>query len=624
MADSNARSLYLLLIPFPLVLLLTLLGCSRQPSLNIVLISVDTLRSDSLGCYGNPRARTPAIDRLAAEGTLFERTLTPIPSTLPSHTTMLTGLFPWNHRVRANGWKLDSRFPTLPKLLKKDGYSTGAFLGAFVLDRRFNLSEGFDRYDDDCSKGIRESRDVFQNIPLGRMWGKKEESYERRAEEVTQRALEWLGKEAEEPFFLFVHYFDPHYPYIPPPQWAPSGFPQEGQKGMGLLELNEKWLKGSPSELSDILKKTIEDLYLCETSYTDHWAGKLLEKLHQMGVWERTLICFTGDHGEGLNNHDYKLHGDGLYEEQLRVPLIFEGPNIPKGKRIQAQVSLADLAPTLLDASGGSGGTFNGKSLMPFFRGEGAWEDQGAFSESGTSPLLQRMPKFFSLTTPEAKLITDRFSGFQKFYLLDSDPGESKDLIRQVSEIAFDFWEDLRNRQEEKGRLSRSARPMFHEKLGKIIVMEPPVKVDFFLELPPNPVLAFAFGLLDGMRAPSKEGEIEMSVHMEGEPIFSQVLSLEDFLNKREVLSKRIRIEGTRGRGVKFSFLIRSSGSRARCFLMEPVLLCSPVEGRERTLFLQLKERLEAFLKDPLVKDFGQQEMDEETVQKLRKMGYLR
>jgi arylsulfatase A-like enzyme/Flp pilus assembly protein TadD len=288
------------------VLALSSWGCREKISShprNLLLITIDTVRADHVGAYGYRAAETPALDRLAREGILFDRAESSVPLTLPSHATILSGLTPPHHGLRNNG---AGSFPdgraTLATALSKAGFSTGAFVGSFVLDHRFGLARGFDVYDDEIERD--------PNAP-----GSLEA--ERSGSQVADRALAWLEKVAgdrERPFFAWVHFYDAHAPYTPPEPYASRH-------------------KDTP--------------YDGEIAFVDAQVARLLELLDRRGLTDSTLIAVAADHGEALGEHDELTHGLLLYEPTLRVPLLLRGPGAPAGKRIRTPIGLVDLAPTL-------------------------------------------------------------------------------------------------------------------------------------------------------------------------------------------------------------------------------------------------------------------------------------
>jgi choline-sulfatase len=297
--------------------LLLLAGCNRTvPPVpiqkpNVLLITIDTLRADRVG-----RGLTPAIDGLAARGTRFTAARSTAPLTLPAHASIMTGTLPPENGVRLNGVTLATR-PTLARAFKDAAYQTGAFVGAYVLDRRFGLSGGFDTYDD------RVQRDPSGAARL---------EAERRGDIVVDAALQWLGGRSGTPFFAWVHLYDPHAPYNPP---------------------------------QEFLAKAGANPYDGEVAFADAQVGRLLAWLQTSGLADRTIIAVTGDHGEGLGDHGELTHGMLAYDSTLRVPLILvlppnhlrqgfggqEGGSYKSGTE-DSPVSLADLAGTLLHAAG--------------------------------------------------------------------------------------------------------------------------------------------------------------------------------------------------------------------------------------------------------------------------------
>jgi len=273
---------------------------------NCLFISIDTLRADHLSCYGYEAINTPNIDALASGGIRFSKAYTPVPVTLPSHSTMMTGLFPIGHGVRNNGtFRLEDENLTLAEIFQQAGYRTGAFIGAFVLDSRFGLDQGFDVYDDQLGSGSDE-KVLFYN--------------ERPADEVVDSAIEWIKQKENRPFFAFIHCFDPHAPYAPP-----SPFREEYSK----------------------------NLYDGEVKYVDEVMGRLFKTLKDMDLFDNTLICFTSDHGEGLGEHEEKTHAIFIYDATIHVPLIFHYPEkITPGQVADQEVTLTDIFPTILDLLG--------------------------------------------------------------------------------------------------------------------------------------------------------------------------------------------------------------------------------------------------------------------------------
>ena len=275
---------------------------SGQGRLNVLLITIDTLRPDRLGCYGNARVKTPKMDGLAQRGVLFSRAFAHTPTTLPSHTNILLGTIPIYHGVHDNhNFIVREEFLTLAEHLKGSGYATGAFVGAFPLDSRFGLTQGFDVYDDNYGTS-----------------GSQEFSYvERKAEVVVEKALEWL-KLPKDRWFLWVHCFDPHQKYEPPEPFK--------------TEYGDRPYDG-------------------EVAYVDYSLGRLLDHIKKQGLEEKTLVVFTGDHGESLGQHGESTHGYFAYNSTLWVPLLIAYPGLKPGK-VDKPVAHIDIFPTVCDVLG--------------------------------------------------------------------------------------------------------------------------------------------------------------------------------------------------------------------------------------------------------------------------------
>jgi arylsulfatase A-like enzyme/tetratricopeptide (TPR) repeat protein len=309
------------LVRYAAVLLVTLIvaACGLRGSTppppsrpNIVLVTIDTFRGDRL-----TPALTPALARLAASGRRFSAARTAVPLTLPSHTTIMTGVPPSVHGVRENGQdRLSASHQTLARLLKGAGYETAAFVGAFVLNRQFGLAQGFDKYDDDIPR---------DPAAMDRL------EAERPASAVVDRALAWLDQNAQgsagRPFFLWIHLYDPHAPYNPP------------------AEFLSRAVAARPDD------RPVTQRYDGEIAYADAQISRVLDVFHAKQLDARTLLIVTGDHGEGLGDHGENTHGMLLYDSTLRVPLLIAGAGTEAGDR-DDPVSLTDLAPTILGAAG--------------------------------------------------------------------------------------------------------------------------------------------------------------------------------------------------------------------------------------------------------------------------------
>ena len=342
----------------------------------VFLITIDTLRADHVHCYGYDRIQTPALDLLAKQGIRFTQAFTPSPITNSSHASIMTGLLPSSHGVSDFGVPLTAIYPTLAELLAKGGYRTAAFIGAVILDSK-NLAPGLDR-------GF-EFYDNFPELTTTKSrWGR----IERRGMEVEQRAESWLNAHPAGAHFVWVHFYDPHDPYEPPPPY------------------------------SDVYK---DRLYDGEIAYADSALGHFLAYLKKQGWYEGAMIVVVGDHGEGLGEHHEDTHGIFLYDSTTHVPLIVKLPNEPEaGRTVDAQVRTTDIMPTILGLLGvAAPASLDGDSLEPFLNGVEA-APRTVFGETeyplrfGWAPLRSiRKEGFKFIEAPKPEL-----------YDLRADPGE--------------------------------------------------------------------------------------------------------------------------------------------------------------------------------------------------------
>ena len=364
-------------------------GC-RKPAArwNVVLVTFDTTRADHLGCYGYAGARTPAVDRLASEGVLFENAYSSIPLTAPSHSTMLTGKFPMAHGVRDNGlFVLAPEQQTLAEILKARGYRTAAAVGGFPLIARYGLNQGFDLYDDRLTPAY-ESPLAGDVGPRNRL-----EFDERPAARVNEPVFEWLGAERREPFFLWVHYYDPHRPMSPPVPY-------------------DQLFADRP--------------YDGEIAYADESLGTLIDRLKRDGLYDRTLVVFTSDHGEGLGEHNELTHSYLLYDSTLHVPLIVRMPGLTS-HRVAGRVRLVDLAPTVLDALDiPVPADMQGRSLEPLLRGDsGARVERTHYAETLSPRLSQNWGELRALYEGPWKYV---HGPKPELFDLAADPKELRNL----------------------------------------------------------------------------------------------------------------------------------------------------------------------------------------------------
>ena len=303
----------------------TLPDGARADRLNLVLITLDTTRADRIGAYGNAGAETPAFDRLAREGVLFEQAVSVAPLTLPAHATMFTGKFPPEHGIRDNGgFFLGEEQQTLAEILKGRGYRTGGFVSAFVLDSKWGVAQGFDTY--------------FDNFDLGKAKQVSLGSIQRPANEVVDQVIPWLREAKDAPFFAWVHLYDAHSPYRPPEPFA---------------------------------TKYEKHPYNGEIAFADSQVNRVLQELDAQGLTERTVIMVIGDHGESLGDHGEAAHGFFIYNSVTHVPFVIRAPySATRGRRVTDPVRQVDLLPTALDLLGSAAPDgISGVTLTPLMTG---------------------------------------------------------------------------------------------------------------------------------------------------------------------------------------------------------------------------------------------------------------
>ena len=354
-----------------------MLSCGKGPqetTASALLITLDTTRADALTCYGAPAGMTPALDRLAAEGVRFEAAYTVTPLTLPSHASMLTGLYPPRHTVRNNSMgAVPEAAESLAELARASGRQTAAFIAAVVLDEAFGLDQGFDTYD----------------TPKRTIHSDTIDYVERPGSEVVDAAIRWIGgRDKARPFFLWVHLFDPHGPHEPPPRFRGHGSAYQG-----------------------------------EVAAADHEVGRLIETLRQDGALDSTTVLVVGDHGEGLGDHGEVSHGTYCYNTTMRVPMILRRPGGQRrGERETGIASVVDVHPTLAEAMGLSPSPgLDGISLLR----ESVPADRGAYFESYYSYLSYGWSPITGWVDAGGKYL---HSSEPEFYDLSADPGENRNL----------------------------------------------------------------------------------------------------------------------------------------------------------------------------------------------------
>lgn len=403
------------------------MGSAQQPPAkpgraNVLLVSIDSLRADHLHCYGYPRETSPRMDGLAEEGVRCEIAVAPTSWTLPTHVTLLTALPPEIHGVNHNNTRLKSEAVTLAEVLWQQGYSTAGFVSGPYLAASYGFAQGFDHYDD---------YSLVKHSNLLSHRGVSSPGLYR----VVRRWLErWDEAGSARPFFIFLHMWDVHYDYTPPPPYDTMFDP--GYEGTVTAENFELGFQVHPDMDPGDLEHIIA-LYDGEIRFTDHYLGRVFDRLEQLGVYDDTIVVVTSDHGDEFFEHGNKGHDKTLYDESLLVPLIFRFPQeIPPGKVVREQVRIRDIAPTILSlaeikapAEFGSslpGGTYAERDLGP------------VLAEEATSALVSRTAfgdlrgALASLRTESYKLIRDLHEPAKvELYDLEADPGEQRDLLRR-------------------------------------------------------------------------------------------------------------------------------------------------------------------------------------------------
>ncbi len=367
----------------------------RRSSPNVILITIDTVRADHLGCYGATDVKTPTLDGLARDGIVFERAISQVPLTWPSHAAILTGTYPFQNGVQDfTGQPLDPRFRSVAQVFKQQGYATGAVVSAFVLDRSWGLSRGFDFYDDAFSA------QAFLHKDIGLV--------DRKAGESVTHAISWLQKPTRRPFFFWLHLYDPHSPYDPPEPFRTQyrSHPYDG-----------------------------------EIAYADHELGRLIAWLKQNRLYDRTAIVVLSDHGESLGEHGEKEHGFFVYNSTVHIPLIVKPPagsRIRPG-RVAAPVETVAVAPTLTRLAGMK------DEIQKQFPHPGLLEDKSedaaysesfyAFSSFGWSPLhALQTSRYHYIQAPTREL-----------YDVIADPQEKNNLAPQQTATVAVFDDKLQS-----------------------------------------------------------------------------------------------------------------------------------------------------------------------------------
>jgi len=369
----------------------------RVDGLNLLLVTLDTTRADRIHAYGFQGVETPNLDRLAVEGVRFEQAIAPAPLTLPAHSSIFTGKFPPAHGVRDNGgFFLDDRETTLAERLRDRGFTTGGFVGAYVLDRKWGVAQGFQTYFDDFDLT------KYQSLSLG--------SVDRPGNEVADHAIDWLGKLASKRFFAWVHFYDAHSPYEPP-------------------EPFKSRYEGRP--------------YIGEIAFVDSQVGRLLAFLDERNLARNTIVVVMGDHGESLGEHGEGTHGFFVYQATMHVPLLIRAPyDGMAGRLVKDTVRSVDILPTMLEllGIGAAGESFEGTSIAPLMTGARQELGLAAYSEAVYPRYHFGWSDLRALTSGRYKYVA---APRPELYDLQQDPRESHNIYSERQALGDRMQQEL-------------------------------------------------------------------------------------------------------------------------------------------------------------------------------------
>lgn len=468
------------------LLCLLLLGMHlpvRAEAPNIVFITVDTTRADRMGFLGNTHGLTPNLDVLAREGVVFERAFSQAPLTPVSHATIFTGTYPQFHTVTDFGHPLPTLLPYVPEILQKSGYHTAAFIGSLILDPNAAMAPGFDRGFSFFDAGFRVKSSPEQD---------RYNTVERRGGDVVGHAITWLNKNPRSPFFVWLHLYDPHAPYDPPPPYD----------------------------------KRFKDPYEGEIAYADASLGKLFTYLRQRGLYDHTLIVMMSDHGESLGAHGESMHGIFLYDETIHVPLLFKLPGgLLARRRVKTRVRLVDVAPTLLSMlSLPLPPTFQGESLVPLMKGSQQADDLPAYAETdyphrafGWSALRSlRAGKYLFVQAPKRELYDQSQDKDAAHNLAASSPAVAGTLLAQTD----DFYDKTTSDHQQSPQAPLTADQQENlSALGYVASSSEGQSQDPFQGADPKDKIGISNVLQEGMMA-VEDGRYEEAI-----PLLKQVLA---------------------------------------------------------------------------------------------------
>lgn len=402
---------------------LAILTCSRHAKLNLVIVTIDTLRADHLSCYGYAKPTSPRIDEIASKGIFFEKALCQTPQTLPSHASIFTGMHPRTHKSITHESPVDDDLTTLAEILKRKGYTTAAFVSSHVLDSRLNLDQGFDTYWE-----IHKVKETKERV----------KAQKQAVDLTTEAVIDWLRGNKHKPFMIWVHWFHPHRPYNPPPAYLKRFAGDYHRPSITDSDtLTMIWRHKIELSQSDV--NYIVGCYDGEVAFSDEQVGRLVDEIERLGLSKNTIMVITSDHGEILYEHEYYFgHDIALYEECLWIPLIMVGPGpLSRPKRISDPVEAIDIMPTLLDLLKiDKPPQIEGRSLLTLIETKSTSQVEYFFSE--TFPFPEKGLPRHAVRTRSHKLVWRETEGeiVKELYDLVNDPKEKANVFSTESQIA--------------------------------------------------------------------------------------------------------------------------------------------------------------------------------------------
>lgn len=427
---------------------ISFLGCAKEikglsalfKGYNILLISIDTLRADHLGCYGYGK-KTSNIDSIADRSFVFKSMFTTSSTTTPAHVSLLTALYPRDCR---NGYYLQDSVTTMAEILSENGYSCLAFVSALPLDVRFNLDQGFSYYNSDFS-GCKGSVALKDN----KWYGHRCQAFDRNAEETTQKVISTLRKmKVSKPYFLWVHYFDPHFPYQPPTRYYDTS--------KITRDIFPFYFIPTQSDL-----ESLNELYDGEIQFVDHQLKELIDGLKELGAYDNTIMVIVSDHGENLYEHEnYLAHAQVVYDTVMWIPCLFHLPGY-QGTHVDEIVSIMDIMPTLLDLVGIKGKKYEGRSLVEMMEARKPMPVRAYVTCETNDFGFKEEEQTIAVRTKEIKYIYNNWNLVEDiFFDLKKDPLEKQPMRNLVGAKAKElkyFYKEWRSRYK-TGRMSTKFR----------------------------------------------------------------------------------------------------------------------------------------------------------------------